>query len=142
MKPLKMSDLKKCPACGFSFENNVPTTELLKQFTKETREKIREVLNIMTAHHQYDGPHHYKLFLQGISNCEEQVIDSVCREWLAKKLYVTKSLAYLRGWMVRENERHINKQKERLATYGCQPPIIEERKEENGTKRNGERNTD
>lgn len=100
------------------------------------------MFNTMKAHHTTDGPYHYKLFLQGISRCDPEVIESVIRKWLADKLYITKSLPYLRGWIVKENERHRSKQQERLATYGCQPPIIEEeRKEDNGTKKNGERNT-
>ena len=120
-----MMSPSKCPACGYVEGQDIPVVSLLKRFSKENRDKLTEVISVMKVHHQYDGPSHYRMFLQGISRCHPEVIDSICREWLSKKLYITKSLAYLRGWMVRENERHRNKQKADLATYGCQPPIIE-----------------
>ena len=131
----------KCPACGYSKNNDIPLTELFNYFTPELSKKIKEMFNVMKAHHQYDGPYHYKMFLQGISNCEPEIIESVIRKWLADKIFVTKGLPYLRGWIIKENENHHNKKQADLATYGCQPPIIEER-EKNGTERNGKRNAD
>jgi len=115
--------VSKCPACGFSFNDDKPLHALMMGHNKELFSRL---FNLMKTCHKYDGSFQYKMFLQAITQCDDKTIESVIKKFIAEKKYFQYGLPYLRGWIVRENERQENKKTMEKKIGGVHPPEIKE----------------
>ena len=126
--------MNKCPACGYNLykKQNISLSinNLLKQRGKKTVRYLNRIASSIVRGIPSENRERYYMFLYGIKNIEDNVIDWAIEQYHQNQYVNTgKGFPYLRKIIQNRNENVEVLAKNEKLMLGSSPPIIEQGEE-------------